>query len=741
MIKEFLNRIIFNNQKPIDKAVVSKLTIPTPSFIPTSSFLQTEPGLAGVQAQLEAYRSWSHVCVKKKAQRIAAIKLFLYKRKNQDEFEEIKVHEIIDVLDRVNNFMTRYDLLEWTSTLMDLTGECFWWKIKSSGNKINSLYPYFNPRFMDVVPSKDNFVKGYVYTVPGTSNKITFDAEDIIHFKEINPSNPYRGLAPIKAAEYAVASDRETQKWNYNFFKNSAKPFGMLIFPGTLSQEQYDRIKSQWEVGHQGTENAHRVAILENRYPDKSTVDFKEIGFSQKDMDFIEQRKMSRDEIFAIFGVPKGIIMAENSNKASATVEERAFLNDTIIPRMRKIISYLNEFLLMDYDDLFFDFEDPNIQTNEEKLAYYANGISNGWLTPNEIRQEEGYAKVNGGDSLYILSNLLAIGSIQNSKKFKLNTIKQRRTKKEIISELIKTELKPKLKDLISKKNIKLEEIIENKSENTKEELKSSFTQEKRELYGEDFVKKTKEDEKVFKEKVSEYFKEQEKRILKQIKSTKTKTNINLNFDMKQEVGIAIDVFKPLEKLLIQKYGDDAFDILGIDRTFLMNSRVVEFMATTGLKFAKEINEATRDEILEQIKLGEAEGEGILKIKDRIKDIFTEASTTRVLAISQTETARLSNFSKIEGWKQSGVVVGKEWYSAKDDRECPYCASLDGKIISIDDNYFDKGDEFLGNADSPMRFDYADVGFPPAHTNCRCTTLPVIAKQAMVLRKDNKNNK
>jgi len=88
---------------------------------------------------------------------------------------------------------------------------------------------------MNVVPSAENFVEGYIYRVPGSGKEITFDADEIIHFKYPNPLNPYRGLSPVKAAEIAIASDREAAKWNWNFFRNSATPRGVLELEGTKS--------------------------------------------------------------------------------------------------------------------------------------------------------------------------------------------------------------------------------------------------------------------------------------------------------------------------------------------------------------------------------------------------------------------------------------------------------------------------------------------------------------------------
>ena len=47
---------------------------------------------------------------------------------------------------------------------------------------------------------------------------------------------------------------------------------------------------------------------------------------------------------------------------------------------------------------------------------------------------------------------------------------------------------------------------------------------------------------------------------------------------------------------------------------------------------------------------------------------------------------------------------------------------MDGKIIGIDDNFFDQGDAFDVGGQS-MMLDYEDVGTPPLHSMCRCCVI------------------
>jgi hypothetical protein len=43
------------------------------------------------------------------------------------------------------------------------------------------------------------------------------------------------------------------------------------------------------------------------------------------------------------------------------------------------------------------------------------------------------------------------------------------------------------------------------------------------------------------------------------------------------------------------------------------------------------------------------------------------------------------------------VVQTVKWYTAEDDNVCEYCQKLDGKEISIDDNFYDSGDAIKGS--------------------------------------------
>jgi SPP1 gp7 family putative phage head morphogenesis protein len=240
-------------------------------------------------------------------------------------------------------------------------------------------------------------------------------------------------------------------------------------------------------------------------------------------------------------------------------------------------------------------------------------------------------------------------------------------------------------------------------------------------------VKRADREEVNFRKRLTEEFGRQKDEVLGSIAEKEFK-KIGFNFDIEKEEGIFVKVFSPFLMDIIERHGDEALDLIGSDREFQTAAeRVAQFLKTRGTQFAKNVNQTTKDKINQAISDGMAAGEGITEIKQRISDVFEEAIEARAYAIARTEVSRASNFATIEGYRQSGVVEKKEWLTAMDERTCDYCASMDGKIVSLEETYFDEGDRFEpAETDRPMKLEYEDIEGPPLHVNCRCTIMPVM---------------
>jgi SPP1 gp7 family putative phage head morphogenesis protein len=91
----------------------------------------------------------------------------------------------------------------------------------------------------------------------------------------------------------------------------------------------------------------------------------------------------------------------------------------------------------------------------------------------------------------------------------------------------------------------------------------------------------------------------------------------------------------------------------------------------------------------------------------------------RAEAIARTESVRASNKGQRESWRQAvkqGLLSRdqkREWEISGDDRTCPECEALDGRVVGLDE-------EFEPGVLDP----------PDPHTTCRCSTKLVFPKAA-----------
>jgi HK97 family phage portal protein len=351
----------------------------------------------GQTQQLAAMTSvgWLFATVNRIAQSIAAQEWKLY-RKQRGDRDEVDVHPALDLWHAVNPFITREDFLETSQQHMELTGE-MWWVLIRNGAGIPVEMQVVRPDRMTPIPHPTEFIQGYQYQI-GT-NKITLDVDDVIFTRNPSPLDPYRGVGVVQSMMVDLGAERMAAQWQENFFRNSAEPGGIIEFPAGLSDQDFERLASRWRWQHQGTANAHRVAILE-----RGT--WKDRKITHTDMEFAGMRKFSRDQILGAFGMPLPIMgITESVNRANAEAAEVMYARWLVRPRLLRIRAALNEKLLKLYpdgDSLMFDFVDPVPDNRLELINEGQLGYQHKILTLNEARRRFGEDDWDGpeGDDL-----------------------------------------------------------------------------------------------------------------------------------------------------------------------------------------------------------------------------------------------------------------------------------------------------------------------------------------------------
>ena len=175
----------------------------------------------------------------------------------------------------------------------------------------------------------------------------------------------------------------------------------------------------------------------------------------------------------------------------------------------------------------------------------------------------------------------------------------------------------------------------------------------------------------------------------------------------------------------LRKPRKDKQDVGVIGAFDVENPKVQEWLDSYTPKFSNKLETVSTDKLRSELTEGMKEGEGVPKLTKRVNLTYANWNKVRSEAIAQNQALRASNRGALESYRQSGVVEKKIWITFHDKRTCYSCADLDGKIISLEDNYFNLGDpdEVIERDGRKYTFknDYEDIGAPPRHARCRCT--------------------
>lgn len=297
--------------------------------------------------KFSASSTWVYVCVMRIAQAAAQLPFQIIVRKKENKpgaIETDGVGGLRDLLEHPNPYQCRFDFIESIFVSLELTGNCYIEKAEITRGKPKELY-VLNPAQMSVVPDKKKLVKGYILNVNGKA--LEYKADEIIHIKYAHSSSMHYGMSPLTAARVAINIDQGALRWNSNFMDHGGWPAGSIETDNDVDDKTLRRMKNELRtVVQQGKRQAGRVMLL------TGGMKYKAIAVTPKDMDWLNARRFSRDELLAIYNVPfsiAGLTSTEQTTARSAGIREqiRNFYQLNVFPKMNgKVLGALNRELV-----------------------------------------------------------------------------------------------------------------------------------------------------------------------------------------------------------------------------------------------------------------------------------------------------------------------------------------------------------------------------------------------------------
>lgn len=147
------------------------------------------------------------------------------------------------------------------------------------------------------------------------------------------------------------------------------------------------------------------------------------------------------------------------------------------------------------------------------------------------------------------------------------------------------------------------------------------------------------------------------------------------------------------------------------------------------------VTETTRQQIVNAVEKGYADGLGQREIAQRILEVVPELSDYRANLIARTETHGAANYGAQRAAKYSGLPMRREWLAAKDMRTRAIFRDdqfdhleADGQVVGMDEPFLIKRED--GRVEALM-FPGDPRGSAGNTINCRCSVAYLVDESSL----------
>lgn len=332
-------------------------------------------------------------CVRNIAEDIGKLPFPMYRRTANDGREKVLDHPIVKLLRQPNPSQTGGEWRQMGQAHIELRGN-FYSEKRYKGSKLVALFP-LHPDCVTPEMFPDWSMR-YKVRDARTGTERTLVQDEVLHIRALACNGPV-GLNPIEANREQLAEALASQNYSAMFWKNDARP-GLWLKHPTAFKDPDKRAEFLAAFRSQFTGSGRGSVWLSEH-----GIELQELTVNNADAQFIESRKLQREEIAAMFRMPPhkvGIMdKATFSNIEQQAIE---YVVDCLHGRCRRWEDSIAAQLLSEaeQDEFYFEFLLAELLRGEMKSRYeaYNLGINGGWLLRSEPRRMENLNPVAGLD-------------------------------------------------------------------------------------------------------------------------------------------------------------------------------------------------------------------------------------------------------------------------------------------------------------------------------------------------------
>lgn len=686
----------------------------------------------------EGYKvsTWVYACVRRRSVAAASVPWIVQEKDKEGNWQRVPGHPLEVLLRYPNPHLSGRKLLELMSINLDLAGNNVWYLNVVKGQPVE-IWPLPTDRVTPVT-SRNDWITSYDYRPDGQTTPIHYDPGQILHLMYVNPDNAFWGMAPLQAAAKVVDTDVEAVKWNKVSLQNRAITDGVFTFPDVLEEDQYNEAKRQVREEYQGADNSHAPWVL------GGSAHWEAMARTPVEMDFIQSRRMNREEICSVFQVPPVLVgILDHATYSNYEQAVKSFWQDTMVPHLQDVSDALNMGLLPFFDEkaaqrakgqlvepdirIVPDFSVVHaLQDDLSQLVTTARVLFSMGVPFSEINQrlDLGIGDFDGADESWRPATLAPAGAAGADAGGNGQDGGSSGTQGDSGGQKRKFETKD---DFVS---FNLE------GEEQKAMYWKSFENRREGWYG------------AVTEKMRGRFDSERKAVVSAIRGAKTMSAVDLAVS-----NVLTDQREPWTKLLGSVYVAVADDFgkqtmrglrkgaAGPDSTkektdqndggsadatpefSVWDNAVQDWLVKNAATKVVQITDTTMQRIRDHLAEGVKNGESIPDLASRIDTLYLEEIIPhRSTVIARTEVINASNLGSFAAAKQTGLDLQKEWLATPDDRTRETHSIANGQVQNLDDPFYVGGDQLMWPGDISMGASADEV------INCRCT-LTYVSKE------------
>jgi HK97 family phage portal protein len=351
-------------------------------------------------------------CVTLIAQDIGKLRIKLVEQQPNGRWIEITSPAFSPLLRKPNHFQNRVKFIEYWLVSKLLHGNAYALKVRDNRGVVIALYLLDPTRVVPLVSDGDGSVFYQLRRDPLSKleDDVVVPAREMIHDPMVTLFHPLVGVTPIYACGLAAMQGVNIQRNSNKFFANQSQPGGILTAPGSISDATAVRLKEHWENNFTG-DNAGKVAVVGDG------LKYERLTVNAVDAQMIEQLKLSAETVCSVFHVPPYMVgvgpMPAYNNIEALNLQYYAQCLQSLIESFEiSLDEGLNLTTPTQPWGTEFDLDGLLRMDTATRYKSHSDGISGGWLAPNEARLKEDYAPLEGGNTAYMQQQNYALSAL-----------------------------------------------------------------------------------------------------------------------------------------------------------------------------------------------------------------------------------------------------------------------------------------------------------------------------------------